>query len=186
MFRQYLDPLDLIWITTAERLGIEIRRDATVFAAWDGERVLTLGTPETLDSDDCLAQLIFHELCHALVEGPSRLHLPDWGLENQDNRDELHEHACLHLQAALADRYGLRQFLAATTDYRPYYAALPAFPLSDPSNPAVALALPGWERATRGPWAQPLAAALEATAVIQRATNPFAPPQSLWSAPPPA
>jgi hypothetical protein len=178
--RDYQDPLDVIWIETARRLEIEIRRDAEVFAAWDGERVLTLGTPETLDPDDSLAQLIFHELCHALVEGPSRFHLPDWGLENRDTRDELHELACLRLQAALADRYGLRRFLAATTDYRPHYAELPPFPLGDQTHPAVVLALPGWERATAGPWAQPLAAALQATATILQVTRPFAPSNSLW------
>jgi len=176
---QYRDPLDLVWLETARRLDIEIRRDPSVFATWDGRSVLTIGTPETLDADDCLAQLIFHELCHALVEGPAAHRLPDWGLENRDARHEWREHACLRLQAALAGKFGLRELLAATTGYRNYYDRLPSDPLQG-DDAAVEAARVAWQRATEGPWATTLERALEATAAIANAVAPFAPSASLW------
>ena len=37
---------------------------------------------ETLDADDAFAQLVFHELCHAITEGEGAVASPDWGLDN--------------------------------------------------------------------------------------------------------
>ena len=64
---RYEDPLDRVWIGAAERIGFTVRRSADVYASTDGRRTIVIGTPETLDPDDCLAQMILHELCHALV-----------------------------------------------------------------------------------------------------------------------
>jgi hypothetical protein len=114
-----------------------------------------------------------------LVE--AALHARDWGLENADDRDAVREHACDRLQAALADRHGLREVLAVTTDWRAYYDALPADPLADDGDPAAPLARQGWRRATEGPWAAALQAALEATAAVARAAAPFAAAGSLWA-----
>ena len=57
--RTYTDPLELIWLATASRLGIEVERSDEVFASWDGTSVLTLSNDAELDRDDCLAQMIF-------------------------------------------------------------------------------------------------------------------------------
>lgn len=184
----YDDPLDLVWVRTAERLGLRIERSDEVFASYrppaGGPGTLVISTRDAFDPDDCLAQMIFHELCHALVEAPGGLARRDWGLENVDDRDVVREHACDRLQAALADRYGLREVLAVTTKWRAYYDALGDDPLGegedpDALDPAVPLARQAFARATEGPWAEALAAALEATAAIARAALPFAAPDSL-------
>lgn len=178
---RYLDPLELIWTRTALQLGMVVARSDEVYASWDGARTLTLSSPEGFDPDDCLAQMIFHEICHALVEGPASLRKIDWGLINTDDRDVVREQACHRVQAALADRHGLREFMGPTTDFRPYYDALPAHPLLPGPDPAIEPAREAWLRGTRGPWAPHIEAALAATAAIARAARPFAPPDSLFA-----
>ncbi len=180
---RYDDPVDLLWLATAASLGIHVVRAPDAYASWDGRGTLTIATPAELDADDCLAQMIFHELCHALVEGPEALTRVDWGLENVDDRDAVREYATLRLQAALADRHGLRQLMAATTDWRAYYDALPEDPLAPDDDPATPLAQAAYTAATTGPWSPALEAALQATAAIAQATHPFAPPDSLWARP---
>lgn len=172
----------MVWIHAAERLGMKVVRDAEVFAAWNGQGELRIGTPETLDSDDCLAQMIFHEICHALVEGPDQFRVEDWGLDFDNQDHEVHEHAALRVQAALADPFQLRGFLASTTDFRAYYDRLGDQPLdaSDP-DPAVPLATQAWVRATEGPWSEVIADALRRTKAILDAVTEWAPRQSLWS-----
>ena len=76
-----------------------VERSTEVFASWNGKGVLYVGTPSTLDADDSLAQLIFHEMCHFLVEGSEAWTRPDWGLTHAG---VIHEYACLRLQATLA------------------------------------------------------------------------------------
>ena len=79
---RYDDPLDLIWLKAARDLGMRVERSAEVYASWDGDQTLSLSAPRGLDADDSLAQLIFHEICHALVAGPEGVRKPDWGLDN--------------------------------------------------------------------------------------------------------
>jgi hypothetical protein len=177
----YEDPLSVIWLDLTRQLGIAVHRDDEVFAAWDGNGTLTIGKDETLDPDDSLAQMIFHELCHALTEGESALSLPDWGLENDRPDHVIREHACLHLQAALAGKYGLREFFATTTDFREYYDRLPADPLADQSDAATRIASEAWTRATEGPWSKPLAEALERTSEIATIIKTVAGQKSLWN-----
>ena len=145
----YRDPLDLVWLGVARRIGWRVERSAEVYASWDGDRTLTLSDAAGFDPDDCLAQMILHEICHALVQGPGRLSAIDWGLCNFDDRDAIAEHACHRLQAALADTVGLRGFFAVTTDWRPYWDALPADPLAPGADPAIELARAAWPAATR-------------------------------------
>ena len=52
--KTYTDPLELIWIHAAAQLGMRLERSPEVNASWDGNGVLTIGTPETLDADDSL------------------------------------------------------------------------------------------------------------------------------------
>ena len=169
----YQDPLELIWLRCLSRLGWRLVRSPEVFASWDGERTLTLSTPEHMDPDDTLAQLIFHEVCHALVEGPKGWSKADWGLENIDARHLVHELACHRVQAGLAGRYGLRGLLAATTDWRPHYDALPLNPLApcalagELDAQAIELARGGLERAQGEPWRGALDEALSATQALQ-------------------
>lgn len=182
----YDDPLSLVWTHAAARMGMRIERSAEVNASWDGAGVLTIGTPETLDPDDSLAQMVLHEACHALVEGPECLTKLDWGLPNFDPTQRFHEHACLRLQAALADEVGMRSFFASTTMFRPYYDRLPADPLADCDDeteaPAIAMAREGWRRANEGPWGEPLREALRRTAQIAEAVRGVAAEDSLWCA----
>jgi hypothetical protein len=178
---RYEDPTDRIWLATAAALGMTVRRTDAVFASWDGASVLQLSTVEGFDPDDSLAQLILHEICHALVEAPQGWSKPDWGLENIDERDLVREHACHRLQAALADAHGLRLFFAVTTLHRPYYDALPAQPLAPGPDPAIPLARAAMERARAPAVWEPLQRALEATAQVAAAVAPFVEPASLWS-----
>lgn len=175
---EYADPVDLIWIGTIERLGFRLVTTPACFASYDGKGTIALSTPDELDPDDSIAQMLFHELCHALVAGPDAAALVDWGLE-QDSA--LEEYACIRLQAALAEKYGLRGFFAVTTDWRPYFDALPADPLADDGDPAVPLARAAFERATSGPWAATLDAALRSTAQIAAIVAPYAAERSLWA-----
>ncbi|HHX83465.1 MAG TPA: YkgJ family cysteine cluster protein [Pseudomonadaceae bacterium] len=177
----YQDPADLVWLHAAAALGWTVQRSADVYASWDGRRTLTLASAEYLDADDCLAQMIFHEICHLLVSGEAALSQVDWGLDNTSARDLVFEHATNRLQAALAQAYGLRHFMAVTTVWRSYYDALPHDPLAMGDDPAIAAAREGWQRAAQPPYRAILDAALGATAALAALLRPHAPPDSLWS-----
>lgn len=165
--RVYVDPLDAVWLAVARGVGLRVSRSSEVYASTDGEGGLVIGDRATLDPDDCLAQMIFHELCHAIVQGHENLARPDWGLDNESDRDFVREHACLRLQAALAGAYGLREVLAPTTDFRAYYDGLPEDVLADDGDdPAVALALAALGRVDSAPFSPFLHDALEATRAI--------------------
>jgi hypothetical protein len=179
--RPYRDPVDELWSQTAHRLGMRVVRSADVFASWDGVEVLTISTPAHFDPDDSLAQMIFHEICHALIEGPAGRRQVDWGLDNIDDRHLVNEYACHRLQAALSGPWGLRTLMAPTTEHRPYYEALPPNPLSPGSDPAIAMAQAAWPAATSGPWSGPIREALSGTADIAAVLRRFA-PDSLWAA----
>lgn len=175
----YADPLEVIWVGVAALCGFRVVRRGDVYASFDGQGTIALAERIDLDPDDSVAQMVLHELCHALVQGPEQQGRVDWGL-SVEGLDALEEHACHRLQAALADPHRLRAFLAVTTDWRPYWDALPADPLADDGDPAVALARPAWERATQGPWAAHLQAGLTATAAIAAILRPYAAADSLW------
>ena len=180
----YLDPLDAVWLTTARRVGFRVERSAEVYASTDGSGVMIIGDPSTLDPDDCLAQMILHELCHSLIEGQESLAVPDFGLDNESERDLVREHACLRLQAWLAGQHGLRQALAPTTDFRIYYDALPEDPLGDLCDPACASAQQGAARSREAPWAPHLEQALEVTATILHAAQRLGAKDPASDAPP--
>lgn len=167
----YLDPLDAIWLTVADRIGFQVERSAEVYASTDGKGIMTIGDASTLDPDDCLTQMILHELCHSLIEGAESLGVPDFGLDNESARDVVREHACLRLQAWLTEKYGLRRVLAPTTDFRGYYDELPEDPLEDDADPATAAAKLGAARSAHGPWAPHLGEGLEATAKVLKAVG---------------
>lgn len=179
---RYRDPLDEVWLGAAEQLGLRIERSAEVFASYDGRGTLRLSTPEHLDADDSLAQLVLHELCHWAVMGDRGFREEDWGLDNRSDRDLVKEHACHRVQAALCDAYGLRDVLAVTTDHRPYWDALPADPLAEGADPAIALAREALARAKRGRQGEVLADALERTAAIVHVVRPVAAGDSLFRA----
>ncbi|BBL72693.1 YkgJ family cysteine cluster protein [Methylogaea oryzae] len=196
---RYEDPLARVWIVCAERIGFRIARSPEAYASTDGSGTVFIGSDETLDPDDSLAQMIFHELCHALVQGEDNERKPDWGLDNtRVGGDPWREHACLRLQAYLADSVGLRDFFAPTTDYRvSFWDSLPADPFYAPveaggrrERSCVAGRLAAW-RASLPRWAGPLRDALAASAAIAAAVPREAGGEglpSLWStvaAPPP-
>jgi Fe-S-cluster containining protein len=162
----YIDPLDRIWLSTARAIGLRVERTADTYASTPGNGVLLLAERAHLDPDDSLAQMILHEICHSLVEGKEKFEQRDWGLDNETERDVPREHACLRLQAALADGFGLRRLLAPTTDYRAYYDALPDDPFSPRYDPTTALAIAGRRRAEESPWAPHLMSALAATRAV--------------------
>jgi hypothetical protein len=157
--------IDELWTAVAERLGFTVERTTDAYASTDGRGLIVIGAPETLDADDSLAQLVFHELCHAAVQGEANLRVPDWGLDNSDDRDLPAEHACLRLQAHLADGHGLRALMIPTTISATYYRELPAFPL-DGSDEAARLAQVAARALERPPlfWRPELDRALAGTA----------------------
>ncbi len=175
----YGDPLDEVWLATAHALGLRVTHSSEVFASTDGAGALILGTRESLDPDDCLGQMVFHELCHSLVQGPESFARPDWGLDNLSERDVLREHACLRVQAVLARRHGLGRVFAPTTDFRAFYDALED-PLAG-DDPSVQLAAEALERAKGPPWQPHLGRALAATQALAEVVAPFAEPGSLWA-----
>ena len=178
---RYEDPVDMIWIQAANDLGIEIVRSPDAFATYDGKGTLTIAEASYFDADDCLAQMIFHELCHWLVAGRRGLHLADWGLSNLDDRDLTLEYATHRVQAALSTPYGLRDFMAVTTDWRPYWDALPPDPLKDGDDPAITIAQAAAHLARLSPFEPVLTRALHATAAIADVVRNVTNESSLWS-----
>jgi Fe-S-cluster containining protein len=160
------EAIERLWIDAAARLGFRVERTMQAYATSDGRGTIAIGADEILDGDDAVAQLIFHELCHAITQGTKSVTRPDWGLDNTGPGDVVREHACLRLQAHLADGYGLRALMAPTTEYRAYHDALPASPLvpGPGEDPAVVIARDAAVRAAEAPWRDPLLAALAGTA----------------------
>ncbi|MCP4446740.1 MAG: hypothetical protein GY811_15540 [Myxococcales bacterium] len=177
---EYLDPLDTIWIRAMERMGIRVVFSSSAYADYDGKGTLAIGTTRILDSDDCVAQIVLHEICHWLVEGKESAGEVNWGVVNTSLRDLAREYASLRLQAALAAPLGLRRFLANTTDHRAYYDALPEDPFAASDDGSAELAKVALERVTESPWAPALADALSATQTIVATTAPSASPPSLY------
>ena len=178
---RYEDPVDLIWIRAAADLGLKIHRSSEAFAAYDGNGTLTISDATHFDPDDCLAQMIFHEICHWLVAGTRGKNLPDWGLTNVDDRDLVYEYACHRLQAALSAPFGLREFMAVTTDWRPYWDGLPDDPLREGDDPAIAIAQEAFHQSRLPPFNLVLQRSLSATAAIADVVRDVASSSSLWS-----
>jgi hypothetical protein len=160
------EAIEQIWIDAAARLGFRVVRTADAYASSDGRGTISIGVGEALDVDDSVAQLVFHEICHAITEGEAALGRPDWGLENIDVgvAHQMREHACLRFAAHVAGAHGLRELLAPTTEYRAYHDALPGDPLAEGDDPAIAIAREAAARAAAPPWSGPLGGALAATA----------------------
>jgi hypothetical protein len=158
--------IEEIWRRAAAAIGFTLARTGDAYATSDGRGGIAIGASETLDADDALAQLVFHELCHAITEGEASLREPDWGLDNVPEHVG-REHACLRVQARLADRFGLRTTMAPTTSYRDYYAALPADALQatgDGDRDAAARAAAACARFETSAWRAAIEEALAATA----------------------
>ncbi|MEL7497105.1 MAG: YkgJ family cysteine cluster protein [Planctomycetota bacterium] len=181
ILHRYEDPVDLIWLRAAAELGLTIERSPDAFAAYDGLGKLTIADDADLDPDDSLAQMIFHEICHWLVAGKRGNELADWGLENIDDQDLVLEYATHRVQAALAQPYGLRDFMAVTTDWRPYWNQLPMDPLRDGDDTAIPIAQNAFRLAQRPPFEPVLTRSLSATAAIADAIRPFTDASSIWS-----
>ena len=169
----YLDPLSEIWIHCARKVGYQVVRSKEAYASTDGLGTLLIATEDQLDPDDHLGQMVFHELCHALVEGDEGESQVDWGLDNTRMGHPWREHAALRLQAYLAERWGLRDFMAPTTDFRvTFWKDLGDdpfdFPLKEGGSleKSVVAAKKGFCRSEHIRWKAPLQEALEATALI--------------------
>ncbi len=177
---EYLDPLDVVWIRALERMGIQLVTAHGVYAHYDGAGTLWVGTERNLDADDCVAQIVYHEICHWLVEGEESRHVVNWGLVNDSLRDLPRENASLRVQAALAAPHGLRRVLANTTDHRAFYDALPEDPFALSDDGSAELARDAVARAARPPWAPALRDALAATERIVATVAAHACPPSLY------
>jgi len=174
---RYVDPYELIWLATARRLGLHIRRDPAVYSMTDGTGLLALAPRQDLDADDTLPQQVLHEVSHWVVNGVETYAERDWGYELDVPLDDPREHACLRIQCWLADAHGLRGLLANTGLYRPYYDALrdPAEPLDDSTHEARVMELfqAARERVQQEPFWSALQSALVATARIRQTLQPF-------------
>jgi hypothetical protein len=179
---RYIDPLSQVWLGAAKRIGLRVRRTPDAYAATDGAGTLAIGDDTTLDADDSLAQMIFHELCHSLVEGEDSFAKPDWGMDNTGPDHDWREHACLRTQWVLAGRHGLRSVFAPTTDFRAFWDSLSGDVLADRTDPSVQAAILAVRRAAQPPWNPALAEALHASARIAADAAAFAnEPHVLWS-----
>lgn len=174
---RYVDPLAQVWIGTARRIGLRIVRTADAYAHTDGRGTLAIGDDGQLDADDSLAQMIFHELCHSLVEGEDAFRAIDWGMDNTGPDHDFREHACLRAQWVLTGRLGLRVLFAPTTEFRTtFWNHLSGDVLADRTDPSVQLAIVALRRATQPPWAPHLEQALVASANIAGAAAAFTAP----------
>jgi len=174
---RYVDPVDVIWLSTATRLGMTIRRDPDIYSMTDGTGLLALGPRADLDEDDCLAQMVFHELCHWVTNGLDSFHERDWGFPLSTAVDP-REHACIRLQAWWSGRHGLREMFGHTGDYRQYYDGLPDDPLEPIDDTpweagVVTTAIEAVRRAQEAPWWAPIEAALAATRALRDTIEPF-------------
>jgi len=157
------DPaIDDLWRAAAARVGFEVRRTTDAYAT-SAAGVIAIGADEILDVDDSFAQLVFHELCHAITEGERGAGTPDWGLDNLPEQ-AVREHACLRVQAAIADRFDLRALMAPTTEYRRYHDLLPPDPLAPGPDAAIAIAAEAVARFDASPWRLAIEDALAQTA----------------------
>jgi hypothetical protein len=157
--------IELIWARTAARLGFSVARTTDAYATSDGRGGIAIGVDDVLDADDAFAQLLFHELCHAITEGDQALTSPDWGLDNLPAH-RLREHACLRFGAHLAARFGLRSVMRPTTEYRAYYDGLGNDPLEGDADPAIAIAVDARDRFDASAWSTPMEEALAETAAL--------------------
>ena len=146
-----------------------MRRSSDAYAGYDGIEWILIGNRNSLDNDDCLAQLLFHEFCHHLTQGPGSERRRDWGLNNIDPDDDdiLRERATLRLQHSILYPYGLHEVLSPTTEYRSFYEGLGKDALAnDTPGEEKALAQRGLKWLSELPWRPHLEAALEATATL--------------------
>lgn len=174
---RYVDPVEVVWLSTATRLGLTVRRDPDIFSMTDGTGLMALGPRTDLDEDDCLAQMFFHEICHWITNGAETFGERDWGFPLLGPHDP-REHACLRLQAWWSARHGLRAQFGPTGQYRQYYDRIPSDPLqpidgSDWEAEVVALAQQAITRAQGEPWWDPIEAAMAATQAIVGVLRPF-------------
>ena len=164
--------IEAIWRAAASEIGFSVERTREAYATSDGRGVIAIGDDDLLDADDSVAQLVFHEICHAATEGEAALNRPDWGLDNVAAH-AVREHGCLRFGAHLADRFGLRAAMAPTTDYRAYYDALGAEPLGDDTDPAGAIARETRARFDASAWRVPIETALARTAALTEIRHPI-------------
>ena len=183
---RYRDPLAEVWLGAARRIGLRVERTVDAYASTDGRGTLAIATDAALDADDSLAQMIFHELCHSLVEGEDAFRAPDWGMDNTGPDHDWREHACLRTQWLLAGRHGLRRVFAPTTEFRAFWDRLSGDVLADRAERSVQAAIVAVRRAATPPWSPALDDALAATARIASATASFAIAESLWTTVEPA
>jgi len=174
---RYVDPCELVWLTTASRLGLHIRRSPLVFSATDGSGRLQLSTRADLDADDCLAQMVLHEICHWCTNGLDTFAERDWGFD-LDGPTDPREHAALRLQAWLADHVELRTMFGPTGVYRQYYDRIPDDPCapindSEWEHHVVGLARDAIERIQSAPWDPHVVRAMQATAQLRSLVEPF-------------
>ncbi len=180
---RYVDPVEVVWLATARRLALTIRRDPTIFSMTDGTGLMAFSTRAELDEDDCLAQMTLHELCHWVTNGIGTYHQRDWGFPLWEKID-VREHACVRLQCWVASRFGMREMFGPTGCFRQYYDALPADPLAprDAGTPeeraweaaACRIATEAVARVQQEPFWGPLSAAMTATQAVRDQLEAFA------------
>src|SRR6266550_669260 len=179
---RYIDPLTQVWQGAARRIGLRIVRTSDAYASTDGRGTLAIAADEALDADDSLAQMIFHELCHSLVEGERSFERPDWGMDNTGPDHDWREHACLRVQWVLTTRHGLRALFAPTTEFRTaFWDSLSGDVLADRTDRSVQAAIVALQRSDRDPWDPALSEALAATARISSDAAKFADRETLWA-----
>ena len=171
--QQALRDHDHLWVAVAAEAGFAITRGDLGWVWYDGAGTIGVTPDGGFDPDDWLGQIVLHELCHHLVEGPASRDAADWGLDNTTPQHEAHEHAALRLQAAICERVGpdARRLCVATTDFRSYFEALPRAPLeatSPDDERACGLARRGLARFETVAWSTAVLGAMHRAVAFSR------------------
>ncbi len=157
-----LRELDAAACEVAAAGGLQVGRARGSWVSYRGhERTIVVAPDDELDDDDCLLQIVLHELCHWMVQGEAAAEHDDWGLNNQTDDDEPAEHAALVLQRSILMPTGLQDVLEPTTDFRAYYRSLLH---RSPADAVLLSARAGMERWMAHPCRDPMQSVLEQAA----------------------
>jgi hypothetical protein len=137
--------LDAEVVAAAAEFGLRVERAAGSWVSYRAaQRAIVVAPDQELDPDDCLLQIVLHELCHWMVQGPAAVAYDDWGLDNQTADDEACEHAALMLQRTLLAPRALVDVLEPTTEFRAYYRELGFDPPTCAASTAASAGLDRW------------------------------------------
>ena len=112
--------IEAVWRAAVEQLGFAVVRTNEAYATSDGRGAIAIGVDAALDGDDAFAQLVFHELCHAITQGQAAMRNLIGGSTTFPSTSFASTPACgcrrrSHRRSACARRWPRRRRIARTT-----------------------------------------------------------------------